>query len=198
MAVDRNPDVMKMVADALRENGEYSAAALKEKAEEIDPDIEELSVRQFNARYPLQAKRQLASEKGAGDGEAGSSDSSESRSEDEDVKEQVFEMIRETLRENPEVSTGELQERAAKIDPGVADLSTRSFHARYPLQVKRPMTSHEEKDTADAQREEELRETLRQTLINFAKDVAGAEDRGEVIDVLTEVDAYVDRVMENA
>lgn len=44
----------------------------------------------------------------------------------------------------------------------------------------------------------ELRDALRQTLIDFAIDVAGAEDRGEVIEVLTSVDHYVDRVISKA
>ena len=66
--------------------------------------------------------------------------------------ERVMEMVEEALRENPDVSNDELQERAAEIDPAIADLSARSFHARYPLQVKRQMTSAQK----DEKEEEEV------------------------------------------
>lgn len=112
-------------------------------------------------------------------------------------------MIKDALKENPDVSNEVLQERAAEIDPSIADLSARSFHARYPLQVKRQMSSaqaqEEEEPTEETTVErDEFREELRETLLAFAKAMAGADDRGEVIDVLIDVDEYVDRVMEKA
>lgn len=210
--VDRNADVMEMVEEKLRENPDISNKDLKLKAEEIDDGIEELSARQFNARYPLQVKRkQSAESNGSTDGGAPSSEetteeaesSTEQESSDEDTKERVFQMIEETLEENPNVSNEVLQERAAEIDPSIADLSARSFHARYPLQVKRQMSSVQEQEEEESTEEptverDEIRDELRETLLAFAKAVAGADDRGEVIDVLTSVDEYVDRVMEKA
>lgn len=62
MAVDRNEDVMEMVEEMLREDPGISNDALRRKAEGIDSGIAELSARQFNARYPLQVKRQLKRE----------------------------------------------------------------------------------------------------------------------------------------
>lgn len=56
MAADRNEDVMEMVEEELRKDPETSNQELREKAEEIDSDIADLSARQFNARYPLQVK----------------------------------------------------------------------------------------------------------------------------------------------
>lgn len=217
MATDRNPDVMEMVEEELRKNPDISNKDLKLKAEDIDADIENLSARQFNARYPLQVKRKLAAEQqpsedggapkataeaeqeaGAAEEEGGEEGASE------ETREKIFRMIEEALEEDPDVANDELQERAAEIDPSIADLSARSFHARYPLQVKRQMTAgrkkeEEETETAAGRAEkEEVREAVRQTLLDFAKDVAGADDRGEVIDVLTSVDEYVDRVLEKA
>lgn len=215
MATDRNPEVMEMVEEVLRENPDVSNSDLKTRAEEIDEEIESLSARQFNARYPLQVKRKLATdrEEGGGNGAGAADDeSAEAAAGGEDggqpsgdVRERVFEMIEEALEEDPEISNEELQERAAEIDPAIGDLSARSFHARYPLQVKRQMTA----DRKEAQGEEgdeteestgraDLRAAARETLIDFARAVAGADDRGEVIDVLTSVDEYVDRVMEKA
>lgn len=40
------------------------------------------------------------------------------------------------------------------------------------------------------------REAIRQGLLRFARDVAGTEDKPEMIDVLTGVEAYVDEVVE--
>lgn len=210
--VDRNADVMEMVEEELQENPDIANKDLKLQAEEIDEGIEELSARQFNARYPLQVKRQLSVESdGSADGGAPSSkeateeaeSSTGQESSDEDTKERVFQMIEEALEENPDVSNEVLQERAAEIDPSIEDLSARSFHARYPLQVKRQMSSGQAQEEEEPKEEttverDEFREELRETLLAFAKAVAGADDRGEVIDVLTDIDEYVDRVMEKA
>lgn len=118
-----------------------------------------------------------------------------------DRNERVMEMVEEALREDPEVSNDELQERAAEIDPRIGELSPRSFNARYPLQVKRQLAAEkedEEESAAEKAGSAELRAALREALIEFAGAVAGADDRGEVVDVLTGVDEYVDRVMAEA
>ena len=210
MATDRNPDVMEMVEQELRENPDVSNKDLKLKAEEIDEEIEDLSARQFNARYPLQVKRKLASDEEERTQEGAEAAEDDDGAEDEDrqpsdeTRQEVFSMIEEALEEDPDVSNDELQERAAEIEPSIADLSARSFHARYPLQVKRQMTSARKKEEAPEEGEtegasrDELRASVRQALLDFARDVAGASDRGDVIDVLTSVDQYVDRVMEQA
>lgn len=101
--VDRNADVMEMVEEELQENPDISNKDLKLKAEEIDEGIEELSARQFNARYPLQVKRQLSVESDlSADGGALSSEeateeaesSTGQESSDGDRKERVFQMIK--------------------------------------------------------------------------------------------------------
>jgi hypothetical protein len=46
-------------------------------------------------------------------------------------------MVERALAKNPGISVGDLFEKAKKMDPRVATLSRRQFHARYPLQVKR-------------------------------------------------------------
>ncbi|CAN5410333.1 hypothetical protein BH24GEM3_BH24GEM3_16480 [soil metagenome] len=50
---------------------------------------------------------------------------------------EVMEMVRQRLQEKPDVELRELYESAQRIDPEVANLSTRQFYARYPLQIKR-------------------------------------------------------------
>lgn len=116
-----------------------------------------------------------------------------------DRNERVLEMVEEALRENPEVSNDELQERASEIDPRIGELSPRSFNARYPLQVKRKLAAEKEDEEAeDSSGSAGLREATREELLAFARAVVGAEDRGEVIDVLDSVDEYVENVMERA
>lgn len=110
-----------------------------------------------------------------------------------DRNERVMEMVEEALREDPDVSNEELQKRAAEIDPRIGQLSARSFNARYPLQVKRNLAAEEE---AGSEGGGDLRSAVREELLAFAKAVAAAEDRGEVIDVVEKVDEYVERVSE--
>lgn len=50
---------------------------------------------------------------------------------------QVMELVRQELERDPGASTQALYERAREVDPSIGELSTRQFHARYPLQVKR-------------------------------------------------------------
>lgn len=49
----------------------------------------------------------------------------------------VMDMVEKALEKDPGVGSSDLFERVKKKHPGVADLSVRQFHARYPLQVKR-------------------------------------------------------------
>ena len=213
MAVDRNPDVMEMVERELREDPDVSNRDLKLKAEEIDEDVEDLSARQFNARYPLQVKRKLSAEQSgtsesdeeeqqAATAAAAKTDGEGREGEEGDLRDRIMDLVRRLLRKDEDLSTREMQERAAEIAPEVKELSTRQFHARYPLQVKRKLSSLKSKmkKKGDGSRAagatDERREVVREALVDFARDVAGADDRGEVIDVLTRVDEYVDRVVD--
>lgn len=52
-----NPEVMAMVRAQLGRGSPPSSAALYGRAVRIDPSIRDLSLRQVNARYPLQVSR---------------------------------------------------------------------------------------------------------------------------------------------
>lgn len=54
-----------------------------------------------------------------------------------DVSIRVMNMVRRTLVENPGISNEALYAAAVALDPSVAKLTLRQFHARYPLQVRR-------------------------------------------------------------
>ncbi len=50
---------------------------------------------------------------------------------------EVMSWVEGQLKDNPDVSVDELRAGAVKLNAGIADLTKRQFHARYPLQVKR-------------------------------------------------------------
>jgi hypothetical protein len=126
-------------------------------------------------------------------------------------KDAIMEMVRQELSDDPDAENKDLYAKAKKIDPSVDDLSLRQFHARYPLQVKRKMAQSRRDrkksrgtkkptggggsggpDGADAA----VRETIRSTLLRFARDVSAADGKAEMIDILSSVDDYVDDVVD--
>lgn len=125
-------------------------------------------------------------------------------------------MVEKELRKNPDASTQELFEKAQEIDPTVGELNIRQFFARYPLQVKRrqPATRRERKAEAPAgtserqprrrraRRKQETgaadRDAIRGVLLQFAKNVAAADDKAAVVDIIGDVDRYVERIVKAA
>lgn len=65
---DVNEKVMEMVRKELEKNPDAENKELYQKATEVDDAIDDLTLRQFHARYPLQVKRRLAQKKGGGKG----------------------------------------------------------------------------------------------------------------------------------
>jgi hypothetical protein len=124
-----------------------------------------------------------------------------------DANPKVMEMIRDELKKNPDISNPELLEKARKIDPSIKKLSARQFNATYPLQVKRAMkprkkTPRKPRKTAasrgTARAGTDGREQVRSVLLDLAKDVANAQGKGDVVDVIAGIDRYVDRVVKAA
>lgn len=127
------------------------------------------------------------------------------------TNEKVMEMVRKELEANPDAENKDLYEKAREIDASIDDLSLRQFHARYPLQVKRKRAAKRRSKKAKArkggagraarQKPEKAaakavdRETVRSTLLRFARDVSAAEGKAEMIDLLSKVDDYVDDVV---
>lgn len=128
-----------------------------------------------------------------------------------ETNEKVMALVESEIRKNPKVSNDELFEKARKVDKSVADLSRRQFHARYPLQVRRGFSLGGR--AAEAPREAPAkvkaaagtvakstagdadRAVVRGVLVQFARDVAAADDKAAVLAVMGDVDKYVDRVV---
>ena len=128
-----------------------------------------------------------------------------------DVNPKVMEMVRAELTSNPDISNQELRDKATSIDRDIDQLSARQFNARYPLQVKRqlnPPKRRKRKKPAAAGRKARRpasngtgsagRDKVRNVLLELARDVANAQGKGEVVDVIVGIDKYVDRVVKAA
>lgn len=132
----------------------------------------------------------------------------------------VMSLVERELEKDPKISSQALYDKAQKVDPEVAKLTLRQFHAKYPLQVKR-RSSAPKKKKGPARRTKRTRKTakkptaragkgaarsrtasadgsheaVRKVLLRFAKDVSAAEGKAETIDVLAKVDRYVTDIL---
>lgn len=129
-----------------------------------------------------------------------------------DARTKIMDMIEGELKKNPDTSNAELFEKAKKIDKGVEKLSPRQFNAMYPLQVKRALKPR--KRTAKGKKKSRAKATkarrgapagggddrdrMRKVLLELAKDIANAQGKGDVVDVVAGIDRYVDRAMKAA
>lgn len=118
----------------------------------------------------------------------------------------VMDLVRSELQKNPKIETKKLFEEAKKADDSISGLSLRQFNARYPLQVKRQMSAKKDGGRAETKRPSRKpakqssdadRQAIREGLLRFATDVAQAEGKANLIDVLTSVDEYVEDVAED-
>jgi len=117
----------------------------------------------------------------------------------------VMAAVANALRENPAASVAELFELAKGVSPAVAELSTRQFHARYPLQIKRKLAPPRKRGPGrkktGLRREPAkpadtgVREAVRTSILKFAQDLAAAEARKDVVKVVAGVDRYVDEIL---
>ena len=149
--------VMGWVEEQLQDNPEVTVDELFEGAKILQPDVAELNKRQFHARYPLQVKRRASRAAAAAAAEAAPEPAEEAAPAPAEeaapapaeapapaparskttTDAEVMRWVEGQLKDNPGVSVDELLEGAVKLNAGIADLTKRQFHARYPLQVKR-------------------------------------------------------------
>lgn len=125
-----------------------------------------------------------------------------------ETNEKVMALVEQEINKNPDVTNDELFEKARKVDKSVTNLTRRQFHARYPLQVRRSISlggttaRHRAPSKEAAARKAAARNAgsadrvvVRGVLVQFARDVAAAEGKAEVLAVMGDVDKYVDRVV---
>lgn len=116
----------------------------------------------------------------------------------------VMALVEKELDENPDASVTDLYEKAKAAHPSVGKLTHRQFNARYPLQVKRRKSQKSGKQRARGRsrrttKKGEIdgaqREKIRAAFLDFASDLAGAQERSDLVNVVAGVDKYVDRVV---
>ena len=122
------------------------------------------------------------------------------------VDDKVMSAVEAALRDDPAASVDELFEIARGINPEMGELSKRQFHARYPLQVKRKMNPGKRRKRRRVKTATQggakkrgagaSREAVRSAFLKFATELAGAEERKDVVRVVANVDSYVDEVLE--
>lgn len=121
------------------------------------------------------------------------------------VSEKVMDMVRRELEKNPDVSNDELFQKAVKIDPSVAELSSRQFNARYPLQVKRGSTTRKttvtkqvaKKSTGQPRgrpRKSQAPSSVRSILMDLVMDAVAADTKTELVTVIMNLDTYEERL----
>lgn len=116
----------------------------------------------------------------------------------------VMTLVEKELEKDPGASVTDLYEKAQAAHPSVGKLTHRQFNARYPLQVKRKKSQKSgkrrsrrrsrkttKKDTVDGAQ----REKIRAAFLDFASDLAAAQERSDLVNVVAGVDKYVDRVV---
>ena len=156
--VATDTEVMGWVEKQLQDNPEVTVDELFEGAKVLQPDVAELNKRQFHARYPLQVKRRAKrAAAAAAAAEAASEAAAEAAAAPAEAPApapapaptpapakgktttdaEVMSWVEGQLKDNPDVSVDELLAGAVKLNAGIAELTKRQFHARYPLQVKR-------------------------------------------------------------
>ena len=215
---------MQYVEGELKNDPRVKNASLFAVAREIDESVGELTLQQFHAKYRLPAIRRITPQErparqpkavpppdpspaSLGDGAA------------------VMEYVERTLEANPSVTNADLFAGAREIDASVGQLTGRQFHAKYPLQVKarlaraaapEPKTPPEpevatvgEPTTPDVSSAGESGPeapptvagdplAVRRLLLDLSKEIASAESKAELVEVMARLDDYVAEIMEAA
>lgn len=141
-----------------------------------------------------------------------------------DRNEKVLERVQQELEKDPTMSSRQLHEVAKEMDRSLADLSLRQFNAGYVLPIKRKKSGGRRRGGAAkggrkggartaargasgagtrggrqaAAPSGSERDRVREALMEFARDFARAEGRAQIVDVLGNMDPYIDRVLKAA
>jgi len=116
----------------------------------------------------------------------------------------VMTLVENALAKDPDATVTDLYEKAKAAHPSVGKLTHRQFNARYPLQVKRKKSLKSGKRrsrrrsrgrTSKGKVDGAQREKIRAAFLDFASDLAAAQERSDLVNVVAGVDAYVDRVV---
>ena len=168
-----NPKVMAMIERELAKNPSISNEALLEKAKKIDGSVGELSARQFNARYPLQVKRRKdgpATKKRGGKAKAAKA---------------------KGATKAKASSKGRKAGRAKAKPKAAAKAGGRARKRASGRAAPRAARAASAAGGGD-------REAVRKILLDYARKASAANSMTDMVDLVMDVDRYVDRVMKAA
>jgi hypothetical protein len=194
---ETNARIMDMVRKEIDKDPSISSEELYEMAKRSDSGIGSLSVRQFHARYPLQVKRaRTNARKGRG---AASKKTGARRGRPPGKtgarrggarKAATGGTAKKARRGRPPGSGRKAAAKTAAKSAGKSAVGPRSAGrgGRRPGRPRR--TTSASPAPAGPGRDE-----VRSLLLQFARDIAAAEGKADVVEVIGEVDGWVDRVI---
>lgn len=166
---ETKPRVMDLVRKELVKDPSISSEALYQKAKKADRSIGSLSIRQFHARYPLQVKRiSAADRKRRGGARKATTATSKARTT--------------TGRKSAARKTRKTGRRGAR-----KQATSRTATSPRTTAPKSPRMARGSGGT-------DSRSAVRSILLEFAREVAAAEGKADIIGVVGRVDTWVDRV----
>src|SRR5690606_34994443 len=138
--------------------------------------------------------------------------------------EKIYERVVQELEKNPELGSKELYGTLRETDKAVGKDTLQQFHARYVLPARRSMkvasgeaparraprrrakagsngqapAAQAPRRTRRSRRQEPDRDRIRGLLLQFAQDLTDAESRSNLVQVLSRVDSYVDKIAASA
>lgn len=177
---ETNARVMDMVRRELEKNPSMSSEELFEKAKKVDRGIARLNVRQFHARYPLQVKRAAANARKAASG--GRSAAKKAARKTRGAGRAASATKGARRGRPPGTKTG----RRGR-PPASAGAAPARRRGRPPRAAAAPASG--------ASGGEPNRDRVRSLLLQFARDIAGAEGKADMVDVISNVDRWVDQVV---
>jgi hypothetical protein len=135
----------------------------------------------------------------------------------------VLDRVQQELEKDASISSRQLHEIAQGVDKSIGSLSLRQFNAGYVLPHKRKKggrkrtgatrgrkvagrrtagkataTPRGAKRSTGSSSGDRQRDGVRQALLQLARDVASADDGAKLVDVVGNLDPYVDRVLKAA
>lgn len=168
----KNERVMEMVRKEVQKNPGVPSQELFDKAKKMDSGMSRLNIRQFHASYPLQVKRRLKQSSARGRGTSAA-----------------------PARRGPG------RPRKVGRPPktrATTEAATTKAAPKAPVRRRRRTTAAKTAAGTTTAPARGGRDTVRSILIKFAGEVAAADQKAEVVQVIGGMDRYVEQVMRAA
>jgi hypothetical protein len=171
----RNEQVQDRVREELNRKPDLGSRELFELAKEMDSSLEGIPLASFHARYVLPVKREQAAQRAQTEASAGEGKKSQPRKQSQRRGKQT---------------AGETEEPAEAAAPEAAKRPRKQA-------ARTEQTTGGEQTSARQQPEGGGREQIRAVFMEFARAFSEAESRTEIVQALSKVDEYVERVLQH-